>query len=130
MRYFAGIVVLNPKGQILALHKIGKPGMWLPGGKIENESPLEAAVRELYEETGLRAVNMKRMHVSEPWTVDGTDWQGHIFLADGVWDHPQLKEPDKFDMLGWMDVEAFMAQSPRIANEVAWLLNKPVASGG
>jgi putative (di)nucleoside polyphosphate hydrolase len=51
-----GIVVLNADGQVLALEREEHPGSWqLPQGGLEvGEEPVEAAGRELGEETGLR----------------------------------------------------------------------------
>lgn len=53
----AASIIRNEEGQIL-LQKRADNGRWgLPGGGIEpGEEPAEAAVREVYEETGLRVV--------------------------------------------------------------------------
>jgi putative (di)nucleoside polyphosphate hydrolase len=61
-----GIMVLNRKGMVWAGRRIAPPGselagesrLWqLPQGGIDKgEEPLEAARRELYEETGIRSV--------------------------------------------------------------------------
>lgn len=50
-----GVVVCNGAGQVLALERSGRPGAWqLPqGGLDRGEEPLQAALRELREETGL-----------------------------------------------------------------------------
>jgi 8-oxo-dGTP diphosphatase len=54
------IIVENPRKEVLLLLRDDKPGVefanhWtLPGGLVEaNETPIQAAYRELYEETGL-----------------------------------------------------------------------------
>ncbi len=51
----ASAIVVGPLGVLLHFHK--KLHLWLqPGGHIEeNEAPWDAAPREVYEETGLRA---------------------------------------------------------------------------
>lgn len=55
-REFTVAVFVVHDGRVL-LHRHGKLGMWLPpGGHIEpNELPDDAAVREVEEETGVRA---------------------------------------------------------------------------
>ena len=55
----ASAIVVGEEGVLLHLHK--KLGMWLqPGGHIEaGETPWDAAVREVLEETGLLAVPME-----------------------------------------------------------------------
>jgi 8-oxo-dGTP pyrophosphatase MutT (NUDIX family) len=54
------VVVVNEKSEIL-LQKRGDDGNWgLPGGLIElDETPLEAGIREVYEETGMTLSNLK-----------------------------------------------------------------------
>ena len=57
IRHFtAAAVVLNDDGEVLLVHH-NKIGLWLyPGGHIDpNESPAEAAIREVAEETGIQA---------------------------------------------------------------------------
>jgi 8-oxo-dGTP pyrophosphatase MutT (NUDIX family) len=52
----ASAIVVGPEGVLLHFHK--KLHLWLqPGGHIEeNEAPWDAALREVLEETGLRAL--------------------------------------------------------------------------
>ncbi len=68
-RHFTVAVFVVWEGKVL-LHLHRKLGMWLPpGGHIErDELPDDAAVREVYEETGLRVelVGEKREDVSDP----------------------------------------------------------------
>lgn len=50
-----GVVVTDGRGKILALQRKGRPGQWQcpQGGLDVGESPKEAALRELEEETGI-----------------------------------------------------------------------------
>ena len=68
-RHFTIAVFVVWEGKVL-LHLHRKLGMWLPpGGHIERgELPDDAAVREVFEETGLRValVGEKREDVSDP----------------------------------------------------------------
>ena len=59
MKKYADTIIMNQQGKILLLQRSYQddfmPGKWgLPGGKIElGESPIDAAARETWEETGL-----------------------------------------------------------------------------
>lgn len=63
-----GLMVLNPAGLVWAGHRIPEPDgemtgtdqLWqMPQGGIDpGEEPLPAALRELYEETGMRSVSL------------------------------------------------------------------------
>jgi 8-oxo-dGTP pyrophosphatase MutT (NUDIX family) len=68
-RHFTVAVFVAWEGKVL-LHYHRKLGMWLPpGGHIErDELPDDAAVREVFEETGLQVelVGEKRQDVSDP----------------------------------------------------------------
>ena len=68
-RHFTVAVFVVWEGKVL-LHLHRKLGIWLPpGGHIErDELPDEAAVREVFEETGIRVelVGERREDVSEP----------------------------------------------------------------
>ncbi len=68
-RHFTVAVFVVWERKVL-LHRHRKLGMWLPpGGHIErDELPDEAAVREVFEETGLRVelVGERREDVSDP----------------------------------------------------------------
>jgi len=67
-RLCAGIMVLNSDGLVWAGRRIaegnteydGSPQLWqMPQGGIDaDEDPFQAAVRELYEETGMRSIEL------------------------------------------------------------------------
>ena len=76
-----GIVVFNSKGQVLAGEREDRPGcLQFPQGGIDGEeSPLEAAYRELEEETGLL--------LKEPPVFEFPSWLTYDFPAKI---HPRL----------------------------------------
>jgi 8-oxo-dGTP pyrophosphatase MutT (NUDIX family)/predicted N-acetyltransferase YhbS len=75
----ASAIVVGPRGVVLHKHK--RLGIWLqPGGHIDDgESPGDAAVRECFEETGLRAEHFSGK--AELVHVDAHDGpRGHFHL--------------------------------------------------
>lgn len=75
----ASAIVVGPRGTVLHRHK--RLGLWLqPGGHIDQgEAPWEAAVREVVEETGIRA--------SYP---DGGPLLFHVDVHNGAKGHTHL----------------------------------------
>lgn len=70
------------------------------GGGPFNQSPLEAAMRELHEETGLKAekwTEIQRLHTSN----SVTDEEGFIFLAEEITEGSNALEESEADMKVW-----------------------------
>lgn len=62
------IVLCNDQNELLLFHRVGSGGWQFPQGGIDdNESPLEAMYRELYEEVGLQAHDVKLLAQSTRW---------------------------------------------------------------
>ena len=58
------ILVVNDEGQILTISNRNRIGFNMPGGGVETgEMPREAAARELFEETGLKAHGLVPIYV-------------------------------------------------------------------
>ena len=65
------IVVRRSDGEVLAFERADSPGQWqLPQGGLEREeSPVDAAWRELGEETGLGPADVALVGEHPEWTV-------------------------------------------------------------
>ncbi|CAM4219357.1 Nudix hydrolase [Deinococcus marmoris] len=86
----AGVVVLNAGGEILLVRELGtadqmeKAGLWhIPSGSVEDgENPEDAAVREAYEETGLRVTLRRFLGTYLGRFPDGVLILRHVWLAE------------------------------------------------
>jgi len=85
------VVALDDEGRVVLLeqyrHAVGRRLLELPAGKLdqEGEAPQAAALRELHEETGLRAGRVDallRYHSSAGWTDESTT----LYIADDLSD--------------------------------------------
>lgn len=101
------IIVKNQQGNILLgkrknAYRSGMHGV--PGGRIDrDEKALDAAKRELFEETTLKAKSLDYIGVVKEWQESYTfihfiylctDWDGDV----------QLAEPDKCESWEWFDL--------------------------
>jgi putative (di)nucleoside polyphosphate hydrolase len=68
-RASAGAIIINGDGKVLALERLHIKGAWqMPqGGLKENEEPLDAALREVHEETGLAATDLELVAEYPEW---------------------------------------------------------------
>lgn len=86
----ATIVYVRGAGQTLMMHRVKKPrdmhaGKWNGlGGKLEpGETPEECAIREVFEESGLRIVQPRLAGmILFPQFSNGVDWFTFIFVAE------------------------------------------------
>ena len=80
------------------------PGTWaFPGGKLEDgETPEEAALRESYEETGLKPANLESIDSSDDGAVEYTTYLAKVDKAD-----PALN--DEHTEFRWADLASLPA---------------------
>ena len=89
--FSAGGILLNSKNQIFLIHKISRNEWSFPKGTIEeNEEILEAAIREIGEETGYFRLKVRdstpfdtiRYTIKNPETSEEIDKTVYFFIFD------------------------------------------------
>jgi len=104
----AGGVVVDPANNLLFIHRFGK---WdLPKGKMENdEEPLETAVREIQEETGVCDLkNQGKLSTSwhiyplgDSWVLKETHW---FLFSSGQHNTLKPQTEESIDQAKWFAV--------------------------
>ena len=121
----ATLCYIKKYGKTLMLHRTKKEndmheGKWVGvGGKIEKgESPEECAVREVFEETGLKAEELKlRGLLTFPDFNSSEDWYGYLYVVEKfsgeLIESPEgdlkwVEDSKLFDLDMWEGDELFM----------------------
>ena len=110
------VVIVGERILLTRISPVGYPaGSWtLPGGGVDHgESPHDAVVRELHEETGLRAlssrlVDVHDVHVIAPGRDDRWEDYHGVHLLYAVEVDPTV-EPHVVDVGGTTDVARWVA---------------------
>lgn len=115
IRVGIGVIVLNPKNQILAAKRkaLHGQGTWaLVGGHLEfGETFKECARRETMEEAGLELQNIRMLATAEHFFKNGTKHYVTIYMIGRVGDEtPQLLEPDSMEEWQYFDTLADVPQ--------------------
>ncbi len=115
-----GVVVRDPNGRLLVHRRTDTkdvfPGRWdcAAGGVVlAGEEPVDAAVRELAEEVGVRGVPLTSLGVGR-YEDDVTRYDAWLFEV--TWDGPVRGQAEEAAWLGWMapaEVAALLADPAR-----------------
>jgi 8-oxo-dGTP diphosphatase len=102
-------IIEDAAGRVLLCQQAGGHQLWgLPGGKVRAaESPVHAAVRDIFEETGLEAQIVELVGMYEV-TGDGCgeampDLFVHVFRGRLDGGGPALNAPGRISRLAWHD---------------------------
>lgn len=126
----AGGVLRDQQGRFLLIHR---RGYWdLPKGKIDaEENPLQAAGREIEEETGLRSLQMETelsptyhiYKIDQNWVLKKTHW--FLFEADANQPITLQKEEDIEDA-EWMPTSKIKSKEDQIYPSLLPLLKSVI----
>ena len=121
----AGAVIVNSAGQVLAMKRKQMADAWqLPQGGLEiGESPLEAVLREIREETGIARNNLRQL-ISEPVllvyelppefrsakTGRGQVHHWFLFRLEGSHVAPSSGDGKEFDAWKWTTLEQLASE--------------------
>ena len=129
----AGGYVLNSRGELLVFFRRGS---WdLPKGKIDpGETPEQAAVREVQEETGVQHLELG-VFLQHTWHT--YPLKGKRILKKTWWYHmrtpdldlvPQTEED--IEQIEWVDPAAWMATGPAVYGSIADVVRVGMALEG
>ncbi|GAA4361762.1 NUDIX hydrolase [Angustibacter luteus] len=99
----------------------------LPGGRVEaGEEPQAAAVRELFEETGLTADTVAFLRTYD-LVYPGTDssYGAHVFVCDRYWGELATNVPDEISSVGWWSLGELPSPLTPSAHVVVRDLTRP-----
>ncbi len=92
-RLGVGALVVDAKGRVLLVKRRFPPfqGLWsIPGGHVEpGETVIDAASRELYEETGIEAEPVGVVDVHELIVYEGGSLRYHYLILDVLFRNPR-----------------------------------------
>ncbi len=111
-------VIIMENNKVLLLKRKKEPykGCWgLPGGKIEeNETPEQAAIREVFEETNLLC---SHLILFKDLLNPETDYYNYIFSTSHFEGIATNKEPEKHEFVQWFPVN-------EVPEQRGWSLRK------
>jgi 8-oxo-dGTP pyrophosphatase MutT (NUDIX family) len=131
MKEHAAMVIKNKEDKILfiqrSLKKKTLPGAWsFPSGtKEENESIFNTALRESYEELGIKVIPNKIMA-----TKDLPELSSRLlFILCDINDNqePEIKAVDEIEQFKWMSFNEFFGKfnDNQIGHGLVWLRQNP-----
>jgi len=124
----AALAVVVEAGQVLLVRRLNPPdaGLWgYPGGRVEpGETPAEAALRELREETGVRAADPRLLTVLEVRS-EGFAYDLHAHLCAYVSGDPV--SADDVSEAAWVPVAEVLAPARPMSRDVGRVLRAALA---
>lgn len=105
----SAVVLRRADGAVLTVRKTGTAMFMFPGGKHElGESPLETAVRELLEETGLVVAPEELVHRGR-WETAAANEPGRLLVSEvfelqrPLAEHEDVEPTAEIAQISWLD---------------------------
>ncbi|AFJ47459.1 NUDIX hydrolase [Shimwellia blattae] len=124
--------LVQAQGKFLVVEETinGKATWNQPAGHLEaNETLVEAASRELWEETGIRAVPQQFVRMHQWIAPDNTPFLRFLFVIDLDAPLPTTPHDSDIDRCLWLDpqiiLEADNLRSPLVAESIRCYLESP-----
>ncbi len=131
----AVLALVERDGAVLLVRRANPPdqGLWgFPGGRVEPGEPyLDAALRELHEETGLRAEAPRLITVLDFIEHDGTGALAHHFAMIAVlcrWQAGEAVAADDALEARWFDPVELASLGPAASRKVGYLADLALAA--
>jgi 8-oxo-dGTP pyrophosphatase MutT (NUDIX family) len=122
----AGCVILDPNARLLLIHRnCDRQVQWeIPGGRVkENETPAAAAVREVWEELGIKVRILRRLGKAK-FEENNLLFECTWFLAGIFWGKPKIVEIHKFDKFDYFSMSQILEIYCTLSSGVKKLIDK------
>jgi len=112
MKQVAKLVIVDGRGKYLLMQRSDHPTFGndpdLPGGTLEEgELPLEAMIREVFEEAAVRIdrANVREVYTGADYSAHGTHYSLYITELEGT---PEIIMSWEHSLYEWLDRDAFL----------------------
>ncbi|MCU0443629.1 MAG: NUDIX domain-containing protein [Microscillaceae bacterium] len=108
LKRVATLCILRHQDKFLLLKRLKEPNkdLFTPvGGKLDPfESPLQSAIRETFEETGIRVDSMRFCGILTETSPTQYNWTGYVYVADIDYTEPPACNEGTLEWIAFEDL--------------------------